>query len=55
MAEKKFYAKIYIKTVANPVIVEVFAENSLIAKKIIEARSEFKSFYIMPQARDFFS
>lgn len=55
MAEEKFYAKIYIKTGGNPVTVEVFAENSQRAKTIIEAKSEFKSFYQLPQARQFFS
>ena len=49
MAEKKFVAKIYVKTGGSPVTVEVYANDSTQAKKIIQMRPEFKSFCQHPR------
>lgn len=48
MADQKYQGQIYIKTGGKPVTVEVFAHNVLRAREIIEAKPEFKSWYIRP-------
>lgn len=48
--EEKFYAKIYLKNLPNPTVVEVMARNTMEAQKKIEAMygGNFKSWYIRP-------
>jgi hypothetical protein len=51
MAEKKYYAKINVKVGGSPIMVEVSANDTAQAKKLIECRPEFKSFVSQPQLK----
>ena len=51
MAQKKYSAKINLKTGGTPICIEVEANDTPQAKKIIELRPEFKSFVILPQLK----
>lgn len=51
--EEKFYAKIYVTTFPNPILVEVMAKHTAEAKAKIESmyKGTFKSWYMSPRTR----
>lgn len=51
MAQQTYYAKIQVKTGGAPITIEVQANGSAQAKKLIECRPEFKSFVNIPQVK----
>lgn len=51
MAQKTYYARINVKVGGAPIRVEVIANDSAQAKKLIECKPEFKSFVNFPQEK----
>ena len=51
--EEKFYAKIYVTTFPQPILVEVMARNTMEAKAKIEAQyaGTFQRWYITPRVK----
>jgi len=51
MSQKTYYARIQVKTGGAPIAVEVSANDTAQARKVIECRPEFKSFVNSPQLK----
>lgn len=51
MTQKKCQARINVKVGGAPIVVEVAANDSAQAKKLIEMKPEFKSFVNFPQLK----